>query len=63
MARDDASTQPPDMPDVLLHETAVAWAKSFFRKHLLSKGGGIDATHAKFKAFLRERAMYIKLEL
>ena len=54
MARDDASTQPPDMPDVLLHETAVAWARSFFRKHPLCKSGGIDATHAQLKALMRE---------
>ena len=32
-ARDEAKWQPPDIPDVLIHETVVAWARSFFRKH------------------------------
>ena len=28
----DAALQSPDMPDVLLHETAVAWFRNVFRK-------------------------------
>ena len=59
MAGDDASGQPPDIPDVLLHETAVAWARSFFRKHPLKKGGGIDAMREEFKGVLRECAKHI----
>ena len=59
MAGDDASAQPPDIPDVLLHETAVAWTRRFFRKHPLKKGGGIEAMREEFKGLLQERAMYI----
>ena len=59
IAGDDASTQPPDIPDVLLHETAVAWARSFFKKHPITKGAGIDAMHAQFTALMRECAVYI----
>ena len=59
LAGDDASTQPPDIPDVLLHETAVARARNCFRKHPLSKGGGIDAMRAQLKALLRECAAHI----
>ena len=32
-AGDEAKWQPPDIPDVLIHETVVAWVRSFFRKH------------------------------
>ena len=30
---DEAKWQPLDIPDVLIHETVVAWVRSFFRKH------------------------------
>ena len=59
LAGDDASTQPPDIPDVFLHQTAVARARNCFRKHPLSRGGGIDAMRAQFKALLRECAAQI----
>ena len=32
-AGDEAKWQPPDVPDVLLHETVVAWVRAFFKKH------------------------------
>ena len=31
----EAKWQPPDLPDVLLHETAVAWVRGFFKKRPL----------------------------
>ena len=58
-AGDDASGQPPDIPDVLLHETAVAWARYYFRKHPLKKGAGIEAMQGEFRGVLRECAQYI----
>ena len=32
-ASDEAAWQPPDIPDVLLHETVVAWGRAFFKQH------------------------------
>ena len=32
-AGDDATWQPPDVPDVLLHETVVGWVRKYFQKH------------------------------
>ena len=34
----DASKQPPDLPDLLLHEKAVAWIKGCLKKHPFSGG-------------------------
>ena len=53
-AGDDASQQPPDIPDVLLHETAVAWARSFFKKHTLKKSAGLADMERQFQAVLRD---------
>ena len=32
-AGEEAKWQPPDIPDVLLHETVAAWVRAFFRRH------------------------------
>ena len=32
-AVEDASEQPPDIPDLLLHETAIGWVRNYMRKH------------------------------
>ena len=58
-AGSDASTQPPDIPDVLPHETAVAWARVCMKKHSLDKGKGIDAMEAQFKSCLRDCAAHV----
>ena len=31
-AGEEAKWQPPDVPDVLLHETVVSWVRAYFRK-------------------------------
>lgn len=49
-AGDDASAQPPDVPDVLLHETAVAWIRNFLRKHPFSRAGSLDDQEAQLHA-------------
>ena len=53
-AGDDASQQPPDIPDVLLHETAVAWARTFFKKHTLKKSAGLADMERQFQGVLRD---------
>ena len=39
----DASHQPPDIPDVLPHETVAGWARSYMVKRPLRKGQGVPA--------------------
>ena len=58
-AGDDASAQPPDIPDVLPHETAVGWARTFFKKHPVRKGGGVADMERQFQAVLHDCAEYI----
>ena len=55
----DASGQPPDAPDVLPHETAVAWARGYFKKHPVSKDGGTADMERQLKATLVDCAAYI----
>ena len=31
-AGEEAKWQPPDVPDVMLHETVVSWVRAYFRK-------------------------------
>ena len=53
-AGDDASWQPGDVADALMHETVASWCKKFFAKHPL-KEWSIDAN----KARLHDCAVYI----
>ena len=48
----DASTQPPDIPDVLPHETAVAWIRNFLRKRKFSRSGSLDTQEEKLRELL-----------
>ena len=41
-AGEEAKWQPPDMPDVLVHETVVAWVRAFFRKHPFKQTPKVD---------------------
>ena len=47
-AGDDGSWQPPDIPDVLVHETVVAWFRNYLRKHPWKLPGNPTAARAKF---------------
>ena len=55
----DASKQAPDMPDVFPHETAVAWARQYMRKHPLHKEAGMAAMEEELADRLAECAKYI----
>ena len=54
----DASSQPADMPDVFPHETAVAWCRSYLKKHPLERGS-LDAMENELKKKLADAARYI----
>jgi len=61
-AGEDASSQPPDVADVLLHETAVAWLRFYLRKHSFSRSGTLDAQEARLREVLAEAEEYINAE-
>ena len=58
-AGSDASGQPPDEPDVLLHETVAAWARSYIKKFPFSKSGSLDAQEARLRSLLSDCAEHI----
>ena len=55
----DASTQPPDIPDLLLHETAVGWIRNYLRKHPFARSGTLDAQEARLRKLLKQCADHI----
>ena len=59
----DASNQPPDMPDVFPHETAVAWTRHYLKKYPLTKGTGLPAMEMELAARLKECKTYINRNL
>ena len=56
---DDASHQPADIPDVLLHETVVAWIRSYLQKHPLCRTGSLDAQEARLRILFNDCAAHI----
>ena len=58
-ATEDASHQPPDIPDVLPHETAVAWIRAYLKKHPFSRSGSLDAQEAALRRLLAECTEHI----
>ena len=55
----DAPHQPPDVPDVLPHETAVAWIRTYLKKHPLSRSGSLDAQETALRTMLAECTEHI----
>ena len=55
----DASDQPPDMPDIFPHETVVAWARTFMKKHPLIHGKGLDDMQCQLSRNLTACAQHI----
>ena len=55
----DASHQPADLPDVLLHERAAAWAKAWMQKRPVRKSQSLDSMEAELREKVRECATYI----
>ena len=60
-AGEDASEQPPDIPD-LLHETAVGWIRNFLRKHPFSRSGSLDAQEARLRKLFKDCEKHINAE-
>ena len=58
-AGDEAKWQPPDIPDVLPHETVVAWVRAFFKKHPFKESPNVNTTYALFAKLLKECEAHI----
>ena len=58
-AGDDASKQPPDMPDFWPHETAVSWIRSLMRKKPVQRGNGLDHMQRELEGALSDCVKHI----
>ena len=45
----DASWQPADIPDVLLHETVVGWVRAFIKRNPLERSESIERNVTNLK--------------
>ena len=61
-AGDDASGQPPDLPDLLLHETAVGWIRNYLRKHPFRRSGSLDHQETQLRKLFKDCAKHINSE-
>ena len=55
----EAKWQPPDLPDVLLHETAVAWVRGFFKKRPFKVKKKVKHNPTLFEKMLRQCELHI----
>lgn len=58
-AGDEAQWQPPDMPDVLLHETVAAWVRAFFRKRPFKLVPKVQKNYELFGKLLKKCEAHI----
>ena len=58
-AGDEAKWQPPDLPDVLLHETVVAWVRAFFKKHPFRTVANVRENQKVFARLLKQCEAHI----
>ena len=59
MRGENAASQPPDLADVLLHETAVGWTRTYFKKHPMVRRGTLAEQTELIKAKFLECERYI----
>ena len=50
----DGSWQPPDLADFFLHETVVAWVRTWFRKHPFKAVEDVERNYQLFLSRIRE---------
>ena len=61
-AGSDASGQPPDVPDVLLHETVVGWTRSYLKKHPAKRSTDLAANVAGWREAMAECRRHLEAE-
>ena len=58
-AGDHSKWQPPDIADILLHETAVSWVRTYLRKHPFKMATTQAGSVHRLSVMLREVAWHI----
>lgn len=58
-AGESSKWQPSDIPDILLHETAVAWVRKFLRQHPIKLGTDMERNITKLEGKLKEAEEHI----
>ena len=58
-AGENAKWQPPDIPDLLLHETAVAWVRKFMKQHPVKLGTNMERNISNLVEKLKEAEDHI----
>ena len=58
-AGEEAKWQPPDIPDVLLHETVASWVRAYFRKRPFRWVHKVEDNVKLFKKRLRKCEAHI----
>ena len=61
-AGDDAKWQPPDLADLLMHETVAAWVRNYFKKNPVRKQRDLNLSKAAVVAALAACGRYINQE-
>jgi hypothetical protein len=55
----DSKWQPPDIPDLLMHETAAAWLRNLLRQRPYKHGPTLEANITMFRAALKDCERHI----
>ena len=58
-AGDEAKQQPPDIPDVLLHETVVSWVRAYFKKYPFKWVPKVEMNYTLFRKRMKDCEAYI----
>ena len=58
-AGEHSKWQPPDLPDVLLHETAVAWIRKYLKQHPVRLVQSVEENVNRVRTFLEEACVHI----
>ena len=61
-AGEDASGQPADIPDVLVHETVAGWIRTYFKKHPCKRSLDLASNELAMKAMMRACVRHIRAE-
>ena len=55
----DGKAQPPDLADVLIHETVAAWIRKYFKAHPVKMSGSMDANFRALTDSLKQCQSFI----
>ena len=58
-AGEHSKWQPPDLPDVFLHETAVSWIRKYLKQHPVKLMPSMDENIRRVTSVLQEACLHI----